>query len=339
MRGETLARRRPTVLIALHPRRIFQVTGLVFLLLLGAALAPTTIAAPDAQPSFGGALDTEAARRSWAQLLARIVPEPSRRPLPSARFARTRVVSLYGFPGVPVMGALGEGTPEEAATRVSQLMREHQASARGVRVVGALHLIVGVAEVKPGPDGTYLDRLDPAVIERYLAVARQHDLLLFLDIQVGWADPLLEVQRLERFLIDPDVQIALDPEFATRAYGVAPGKTIGTLAASDVNRVQHYLAALARDHGLPPKMLVLHQFLDTMLADPADYDSVPEVEIAIDMDGYGSGGAKLDHYEQFSLARYSERPAIKLFYRWDVPLLTPEQLSGLQVAPGLVVYQ
>ncbi len=325
--------------IAVHPRRFLQVAGLVCLLLLGAALAPATTAAPDAQPSFGGALDTEAARRSWAQLLARIVPEPSRRPLPSARFARNRVVSLYGFPGVPVMGALGEGTPEEAAARVAALVREHQASGRGVRVVGALHLIVGVAEVKPGPDGTYLDRLDPAVIDRYLTVARQHDLLLFLDVQVGWADPLVEVQRLERFLVDPDVQIALDPEFATKAYGVAPGKTIGTLTAADVNRVQHYLAGLAREHGLPPKMLVLHQFIDTMLADPSDYDAVPEVEIAIDMDGYGSSGSKLDHYEQFSLAPYSERPAIKLFYRWDVPVLTAEQLSSLPVVPGLVVYQ
>ncbi len=312
------------------------VLGLAGLLTLGAAAAPSTLAAPDANaPAAARGGDGQ----SWDQLLARIVPPPSRRPPPHARFSETRVVSLYGFPGVPVMGALGEGSPEVAAARVQALAREHQAAAPGSRVVGALHLIVGVAEVAPGSDGTYLSRLDPAVIERYLAAARERDLLLFLDVQVGWADPLAEVQRLERFLTDPDVQVALDPEFATRAYGAAPGKVIGTLSATDVNRVQRYLAEVVREHGLPPKLLVLHQFLDTMLADPASYEALPEVEISIDMDGYGSPGAKLDHYQQFAVAAHAERPAIKLFYKWDTPLLGARELHELATPPGLVIYQ
>lgn len=322
-----------------HPRRVAEVLGLGLLLIAGAAAAPSTIAAPDSEQLTAGDVVAGTGPQAWAQLLARIVPEPSRRPLPRSRFTQTRVVTLYGFPGVPVMGALGEGTPEEAAARVAALARTHEVSARGTRVVGGLHLIVAVAEVAPGSDGTYLDRLDHAVIERYLAAARQHDLMLFLDIQIGWGDPLAEAQRLEVFLKDPDVQLSLDPEFATRSYGVAPGKVIGTLQARDVNRVQAYLAGLVREHGLPPKMLVLHQFLDSMLANPETFDAVPEVEVAIDMDGYGSAGAKLDHFEHFARAPYSERPAIKLFYRWDAPLLTPEQLSALPEPPGLVIYQ
>lgn len=322
-----------------HPRRIAEVVGLGLLLLAGAALAPSTIAAPDSEPLPGHGLIAGTGPQAWAQLLARIVPEPARRPLPRSRFAQTRVVTLYGFPGIPVMGALGEGTPDEAAARVAALVRTHQAAAGATRVVGGLHLIVAVAEVAPGPDGTYLDRLDHTVIERYLAAARQHDLMLFLDVQIGWGDPLVEAQRLEVFLKDPDVQLSLDPEFSTRVYNVAPGKVIGTLGASDVNRVQAYLAGLVREHGLPPKMLVLHQFLDSMLANPETYDALPEVEIAVDMDGYGSAGSKLDHFEQFALSAYSERPAIKLFYRWDAPLMTPQQLSALPEPPGLVIYQ
>lgn len=326
---------RFSALSALQPKQLALVLGLSSALAVTVAAVPSTLAAPEAQ----SAVEARADSQPWAQLLSRIVPPPSRRPLPHARFAQTRVVSLYGFPGVPVMGALGESSPEDAADRVQRLAREHQQASSGVRVVGALHLIVGVAEVAPGSDGTYLSRLDPAVIERYLEAARARDLLLFLDVQVGWADPLVEVQRLERFLVDPDVQVALDPEFATRGANVAPGKVIGTLQPDDVNRVQHYLAGLVHDHGLPPKLLVLHQFMDSMLARPSAYDDVPEVEIAIDMDGYGSSGSKLDHYHEFALAPYSERPAIKLFYKWDVPLLTPRDFAGLDRGPGIVIYQ
>lgn len=324
--------------IDIHPRRVAQVLALVLALLGGAALAPSTIAAPNADPTDGHSL-AGSGPRGWAELLARVVPEPSRRPQPHARFAQARVVSLYGYPSVPTMGALGEVTPDEAAARVGALVAIHRASAPQTRVTGALHLIVAVAEVRPGPDGSYLARLDPAVIDRYLAAARAHDLLLYLDVQIGWGDPLEEARRLEPFLRDPDVQLSLDPEFATKRAGVAPGKVLGTLDAADVNRVQAYLASLVRQNGLPPKMLVLHQFVDSMLSQPDRYDRLPEVEIAIDMDGYGSVRSKLDHYEQFSLAPYSARPGIKLFYRWDAPVLTPEQLSALAQPPGLVIYQ
>jgi hypothetical protein len=334
------------VLSSLHPRHLGAVLGLAALLLAGAALAPSTIAAPaDDGPTTssvahrGSSPGSGASGGSWSQLLARVVPEPARRPPPRARFSQTSVVALYGFPGVPVMGALGEGSPEEMAARVEALAKDHQRAAHGTKVVGALHLIVGVAEVAPGSDGTYLDRLDHAVIERDLAATRERDLLLFLDVQIGWADPLTEVQKLERFLKDPDVQLALDPEFATKGYNAVPGKVIGTLNADDVNRVQHYLAELVRKEGIPPKMLVLHQFMDSMLADTQSYEPLPEVEITVDMDGYGSAGAKLDHYEEFALAPYAERPAIKLFYRWDVPVMTAEELYSLATPPGLVVYQ
>lgn len=314
--------------------------ALALLLLGGAALAPATIAAPDAAPPFDGqGAAAGSGPRGWAALLARAVPDASRRPLPHARFAQARVVSLYGFPGVASMGALGEGTPEDVAARLDALVTSHRASTTGRHVVGALHLIVAVAEVRPGPDGSFLERLDPAVIEHYLAVARAHDLLLYLDVQIGWADPLEEARRLEPFLRDPDVQLSLDPEFATKRAGLPPGKVLGTLEATDVNRVQEYLAGLVRANGLPPKMLVLHQFVDSMLAQPERYERLPEVEIAIDMDGYGSARSKLEHYEQFALAPYSARPAIKLFYRWDAPLLTPEQLGALPQPPGLVIYQ
>jgi hypothetical protein len=106
-----------------------------------------------------------------------------------------------------------------------------------------------------------------------------------------------------------------------------------------VNAVQAYLAALVRARGLPPKLLVLHQFVEPMLSHPEQYAAYREVELTIDMDGYGTVGGKLKHYQSFALAPYAERAAIKLFYDWDQPLLPPERIQALDRPPDLVIYQ
>ena len=253
-------------------------------------------------------------------------------------YADAQVVSFYGYPGEPVMGILGSYEPEDAARAVVEFV-EKQAIAGSPRPVPALHLIVGVAQAKPQADGSYLARMDSALIERYARATREQGALLFLDVQVGWSDAVSEVRRLEPFLREPHVQLALDPEFATRATGRAPGEVIGTLSADEVNGVQRYLAALVQREHLPRKLLVLHQFMDHMLTGQERYEAHPEVEITIDMDGYGGAAAKLSKYELYALGEYSERPAIKLFFDWDAPVLTPADLAGLPTPPGLVIYQ
>ncbi|MSQ42035.1 MAG: hypothetical protein EXR65_03245 [Dehalococcoidia bacterium] len=257
----------------------------------------------------------------------------------SSPFEGGQVVSLYGYPGIPFMGALGAYTPDEAADEVGRVAAAYDALNGPRGVTPALHLIVAVAQPTPQGDGSYLLRMDDELLQAYIMVARAHGLLLFLDVQIGWADPLAEVQRLGAALREPFVHLALDPEFATRARGMAPGEAIGSLDADDVNAVQGYLAALVRERNLPPKVLVLHQFLATMLLRTELYAVHPEVEVTIDMDGFGGAGVKLAHYEAYALAPYARRAGIKLFYHWDEPLMTPGQILALAQPPDLVIYQ
>ena len=206
-------------------------------------------------------------------------------------------------------------------------------------MIPAFHLIRAVAQRDPQLDGSYLGRLDAPAIAAYVEAAREHGLLLFLDAQVGWSDPLAEVEVLAPFLAEPFVHLALDPEFATASLGVAPGELIGHLEAKQVNAVQAYLAELVRADGLPPKILVLHQFLGSILRDRGDYDDVPEVDVTIDMDGFGLDRDKLTNYGIYALQPAADRSAMKLFFDWDFPLLTPTRLQQLESPPDLVIYQ
>jgi len=259
-------------------------------------------------------------------------------PANASIFADAQVISFYGFPGIPFMGALGQYSPAGAIAAVEQLAAQYDALNGDLEAIAAVHPIVAVAQASPG-DGSYLGRMDAAVISSYVEAARAAGALVFLDIQIGWSDPLTEVKRLEPFLREPFVHLALDPEFATAIYDAAPGTVIGSLGADDVNAVQAYLATLVREEGIPPKALVLHQFNGIMLLNPTQYDDVPEVEIVVDMDGFGGPAIKTRHYGFYALAAYSEVPAIKLFFDWDVPLMSPATIQGLSTAPGLVIYQ
>ncbi|MYA19045.1 MAG: hypothetical protein F4Z25_01985 [Chloroflexi bacterium] len=261
-----------------------------------------------------------------------------RPPSDASPFDDAQVVAYYGYPGVPVMGALGKAPPAETAREVADWAARYDRLNGPRRVIPAFHLITAVAQAHPTLDGTYLRRMSDAQIETYVEAAREHNMLLFLDVQIGWSDPLTEVKLLDRFLREPFVHLALDPEFATLGRGVRPGLVIGSLEAEHLNEVQHYLAGLVEEAGLPPKVLVVHQFVDWMILDRDAVEDVSGVEVTIDMDGFGGVALKLLHYERYSLTAPAERSAIKLFFRQDEPIMTPEQVQALEHVPDMIIY-
>ena len=261
-------------------------------------------------------------------------------PLQPSMFAETRIVSLYGHPGVPTMGELGVyPTADAAAVAAEALAQQYALLSGSTRVVPALHLIVDVAQADAGYDGTYLGRMSIAAIRPYVEATRARGQLLFLDVQVGWSDPLAEVRLLEPVLRESHVHVAIDPEFATRGKQEPPGEAIGYLTPEQVNGVQGYLRELSTREAIPPKVLVLHQFRADMLHDPERIERIEGVDLLIDMDGWGPLDQKLDGYRLFALAPYAEYAGFKLFYHWDQPLMTPEQVMALPRPPDYVIYQ
>ena len=250
-----------------------------------------------------------------------------------------QIVSLSGYPDAPELGALGTGTPAEVAAEAALWAERHDALNGPREAVPAYHLLVAVAQADPTPDGTWLGRPLDEIIARYVEAARTHGLLLFLEIQVGWSDPLAEARLLEPFLAEPFVHLALDPEFATGRLQVAPGVAVGSVTAEDVNAVQRYLASLAAGHGLPPKILIVHQFEEGMIEDRAEIEAHAAVALSISMSAIGDPEDKRARYERFALARPSERPALRLSFDHDTPTMTPADIQNLDRPPDIVIYQ
>ena len=252
---------------------------------------------------------------------------------------RAQVVAFYGHPSVAAMGVLGHGTPAEVAEQVA-VWAGHHDRLNGLRgAIGAYHLITGVAQANPTSNGLWLNRLSHDRIAEYVEAAREHGMFLFLDTQIGWSDPLTEVKLLESFLLEPFVHIAVDPEFATEPLGVRPGRAIGGITGGQVNEVLRYLSALVEEEGLPDKILMVHQFTGRMLHDRDEIRKHAGVELSIDMDGIGSPRAKLNGYRLFAVSEPSQRPAFKLFFNQDRPMMTPEEVQALDRVPDLIIYQ
>ena len=249
---------------------------------------------------------------------------------------RFRLVAYYGAPQSDELGALGIGTPDQAGRR---LLRQARAFKRAGRpVLPVFELIAVVANEAPGPDGLYRTRQSAATIRSYLAAARRAKALLLLDVQPGRADFLAELSALEPFLREPDVGLALDPEWHVEA-GEIPGKVLGSVDAGVVNAVSARLAEIVRERRLPEKLLVVHQFTRNMVRRKQVLTRRPGVALVLDVDGFGTQADKIAKYRE--LARGNERFAhgVKLFYREDTNLMSPREALALRPQPQLVIYE
>jgi hypothetical protein len=256
---------------------------------------------------------------------------------------RHRVVAYYGAPQDPELGVLGETPPEEAARKLTRRAGEYARPGRPE--LPALELIATLAQSAPGEDGLHRLRQEAVTIRRHLRAARAIKGLLVLDIQPGQANFVEEVRALEPYLSEPDVGLALDPEWSVPA-GVQPGSVIGSMDAEVVNEVSAYLARLVRLRDLPQKLLIVHQFTDEMITNRDLLASRPEVALTLNMDGFGTAEVKEGVYDRFSqpTARGPDSlggpyNGFKLFFREDTGLMTPRDVLGLRPAPDVVVYE
>lgn len=248
------------------------------------------------------------------------------------------VVAQYGTAGTPVLGVLGRGTPAQAAVRAEKAAAPF-ARASGQPALPALELITTVARQSAGPSGTYSAPLDPKQVQRYLTAARKAKQLLVLDFQPGRADFLDQVRQYEQFLVQPEVGVALDPEWKLTA-SQRPGRQVGHTDAAAVNRVSAYLSKLVAEHDLPQKLFVVHQFRASMIRHRDDLVARDGLATVVHVDGFGTPADKRRTYHLLAFPSGAKiYNGFKLFYKADTRLLTPKQTMALLPQPELVTYQ
>ena len=251
-------------------------------------------------------------------------------------FPDHRVVAFYGAPQSERLGILGIGSPKRAAARLERVARRYAKKSRPV--LPAFELISTIAAEHPGDDGMYRLPQSPATIDRYLRAARRAKALLLLDIQPGRGDFLSEAKRLERWLREPDVGLALDPEWHVGPDEV-PGQTIGSVTADEINEVTVYVARIVAELRLPEKLFVVHQFTSDMIKDKERVLEPPGLALTMNVDGFGDRPNKRQKYIEFTsdVARFHD--GFKLFYEEDTNLMTPRDVLGLAPPPDLIVYE
>src|SRR5262249_24728669 len=146
------------------------------------------------------------------------------------------------------------------------------------------------------------------------------DLQIILDLQIGRGNMLDEVRKIERFLVNPRVHVAIDPEYAVGPSGV-PLWTPGRINGNEINDVQDYLAWLIAQYQLPPKMLVIHQYLEDTVVDGHVARQVPNVDLVLNMDGIGAPDDKAQKYQMFASRPYAVRKSYNVFILYDHPVI------------------
>jgi hypothetical protein len=255
-------------------------------------------------------------------------------------FPRYRLVGYSGFPGSPALGRLGVGDLSARVTEIEDLAAHYAQGRIGLPV---LELIAVVVQQHPGRDGRFRVRVADEVIADHLAVARQHRALVLLNIQPGRSSFEEEVAALSGWLREPEVGLALDPEWAV-GPGQIPGRVFGHTTGAELDRVAERVSRLVRQNDLPEKALVVHQLAPGIITGWHQVRERPGVAVVKSVDGIGTPAQKTATWQRLTRQLPGTvHPGFKLFYSEDraagSPLMTPSQVLGLQPTPEYVLYE
>ena len=256
-------------------------------------------------------------------------------------FPGHRLVALYGYPGTPGLGALGQQSLAASIARVRRAAAPYRALS-GVPVVPTFEIIASVAQGPrdPGPDGSYSYESSVASLRPWVRRATAAGMYVVLDLQPGRASVLAQARKYAPLLRLPNVGLAVDPEWKLQPSQL-PLHQIGGVSIAEVNSVIRWLARLTARYHLPQKLLVLHQFRLSMIRGERWLNTrQDDLAILIHMDGQGTPTEKRETWA----AVLGAAPAgvffgWKDFYQKDHPMLSPEQTMARTPQPVMISYQ
>ncbi len=288
-------------------------------------------------------------------------PSPPFDPDDNAILPQRRVVAFYAIPGAQPAGPAWK-VDEQVLARLRAQGAEYERLDPAHPVALGIDLVASVPDRVPGPSGTYSHHLDPATLDRYVEFCRTNGLLLFLDLNIGWASPMAEFEFVRPYLTLPFVHLAVDPEWMFPRHDGIPGVHLSNVRAADLNPLITALAEIPVRHRVPRKIMILHQYRPDGddLADPYDRGAAeiadkrnlvadPRVDTVVHVDSVGGWPGdielKTSQYTDWvsrDMARFGNfrYGGFKIFYQLESRnrLMTPAEVLALQPAPMVVTY-
>ena len=266
-------------------------------------------------------------------------PPPPELPLGGRElFPAYRLVGYCGTPGAPALGQL-QGNLTNRAKSMKAYADKYPQDRKALLV---FELIVVVVQSWQGSDGKYRRRIDESVINDYLKAAREAKALLLLNIQPGQSDFMTEIKRFEKYLKEPDVGVALDPEWAVKAKQ-KPGVFYGRTTGEEINTISTYLSEIIKEGNLPEKALVFHQLNRYVVKDEQNVVPQPGVVLIKSVDGLGPKHAKRVTYDDLMKTMATGVHAgFKLFLDEDSKIgkvMSPAEVMALSPQPEYVMVE
>lgn len=252
-----------------------------------------------------------------------------------------RVVAYYGNFYSTQMGILGQYPPAQMLEKLRATVQQWEMADTLTAVMPAIHYIAITAQHSPGNGKKYRLRMPFQQIDKAIALAAQVNGIVFLDVQVGLSSLEEELPTLKKYLQMPQVHLGIDPEFSMK-NGQPPGTSIGTFDAADINYAITYLSLLVNQFNLPPKILVVHRFTSAMLTNYKNIKNCKEVQLVVNMDGFGFPAKKKNTYYHCIFKEPVQFAGFKVFNKNDLmvknQLMTAADILKLKPQPIYIQY-
>lgn len=320
---------------------------LVALASVGVLAASACSPSPSSAPAPGQETTAVEAPEASAPVSEPAEPTPSPTPeqleLPRGGteiFPEYRLFGYSGAPDAPGQGRLGIGSLNK---RVVEMEKRAKPYKGGRKIMPVMELIATTVHATPGKDGTYRTRIEDKVIKQWLKTARKNDAILLLNIQPGRATFIDEVKAYEKWLKEPDVGLALDPEWSI-GKGQVPGRVFGKTTGKKLNGVAEWTANLVKENNLPEKVIVYHQLRSDVVKKEGGLKEHEGVVLVKSIDGIGPPGPKVALYKDIIKdAPKFVHPGFKLFYEEDAEgasrLMTSKEVMALKPRPEYILFE
>ncbi len=353
----------PLLRSTLWRRRRLVIIGVVVLAVLAIGL-PMTIGWP---VDLGGSTETAQHTPLVSATTKAPSPAPTTAPLVAfdpdqdAILPTHRIVAFYAVPNAAATGPAYK-LSSSMLKRLRAQGAEYQKLDPSHPVKLGIDLVVSVPDRFKGKDGSYSHHVSAKTIDQYVDFCEKHDLLLFLDLDIGWSDPLTELMSFRKYLKLPFVEVAIDPEWMFPRHNGIPGINLSNVRASDLNPLIKAVAEMPMKYHVPRKVMIIHQYRGdgdgksnpfnprySEIADKRNLLNDPRVDLVIHIDSVGGWpgdiALKESQYKKWvakDMAKYGnfKYGGFKIFYKLESRhrLMTPKEVMSMKPAPMVITY-